>query len=128
VVACGLLAGLIWIVLGSVVTALLGHDFATVPHNRLGEPTPGFLLLDVLVDLLEGISIVWLYAAVRPRYGPGARTAALVSFAWWFIVTLGDITCCSFGFFPWHAVVPLMIETLPALIIATLVGAKFYKE
>jgi hypothetical protein len=128
VVACGLLAGLLWIVLGSVVTALFGHDFATVPHNRLGEPTPGFLLLNVLVDLLEGISIIWLYAAVRPRYGPGARTAVLVSFAWWFIVTLGDITWCSFGFFPWRAVVPLMIGTLPALIIATLVGAKFYKE
>jgi uncharacterized integral membrane protein len=41
---------------------------------------------------------------------------------------LGDITWSSFGFFPWRAVVPLMIGTLPALIIATLVGAKFYKE
>jgi hypothetical protein len=37
-------------------------------------------------------------------------------------------TSCSFGFFPPSTVIPLMIGTLPALIIATLVGAKLYKE
>lgn len=48
--------------------------------------------------------------------------------AWWFIVTLGDATWCSFGLFPTSTVIPLMAGTLPALIVATLVGAKFYKE
>jgi hypothetical protein len=128
VLGCGLLAGIVWIVLGSGVTALLGRDFAALPNNNLGKPTTGFLVFNVVLDLLEGISIVWFYAAIRPLYRPGAKTAVIAAFAWWFIVSLGDATWCSFGFFPPSTVIPLMIGTLPALIVATLVGAKLYKE
>ena len=127
-VSCGLLAGVVWIILGSVVTALLGREFAALPNNHLGKPTPGFVLFNILLDLLEGISILWLYAAIRPHYRPGAKTAVIAAFAWWFIASLGDATWCSFGFFPPSTVIPLMIGTLPALILATLAGAKFYKE
>jgi hypothetical protein len=41
---------------------------------------------------------------------------------------LGNAAWWSFGFFPPSTVIPLMSGTLPALIIATLVGAKLYKE
>jgi len=83
VFGCGTLAGIVWIVLGSIVTALLGRDFAALPHNRLGAPTPGFLILNVVLDLLEGLSILWLYASIRPAYRPGPRTALIAAFAWW---------------------------------------------
>lgn len=125
---CGLLAGAVWIILGSLVTALLGRDFAALPNNHLAKPSTGFLLFNIGIDLLEGISILWLYAAIRPHFGEGARTAMIAVLAWWFIVTLGDATWCSFGFFPPSTVIPLMAGTLPALMVATLVGAKFYKE
>lgn len=128
VLGSGLVAGFVWIILGSIVTALLGRDFAALPGNRLGSPTPGFVILNVVVDLLEGISILWLYAAIRPTYGPGPKTAVIAAVAWWLIVSLGDATWCSFGFFPASTVIPLMIGTLPALILATLAGARFYRE
>jgi len=128
VLACGLLAGLVWVVLGAIVTALLGREFAALPNNHLSRPTPGFVVFNVVLDLLEGISILWLYASIRSTYQPGARTAVIAAIAWWFIVSLGDATWCSFGFFPPSTVVPLMIATLPALVLATLAGAKFYKE
>ena len=128
VLGCGLAAGIVWIILGSVVTALLGRDFAALPNNRLAKPTLGFILFNVLLDLMEGVSIVWLYAVLSRVYGRGVRTALCAAFAWWFIVSLGDATWCSFGLFPAHTVIPLMIGTLPALVLATLAGAKFYKE
>ena len=128
VLLCGLLAGVVWILLGAIVTASLGRDFAALPHNRLAAPTPGFLLLNVAIDLLEGVSILWLYAAIRPAYGPGWKTAIIAAFAWWCIVSLGDATWCSFGLFPPRTVVPLTIGTLPALILATIAGARFYRE
>lgn len=126
VLLCGLLAGIVWIVLGGVVTTLLGRDFAALPHNRLGAPTPGFVLFSVVIALVEGISILWLYAAIRPLYGSWAKAATIAAFAWWFIVSLGDATWCSFGLFPPPTVIPLMIGTLPALILATIAGARFY--
>lgn len=128
VLLCGVLAGFVWIILGAMVTALLGRDFAALPNNRLSTPTPGFVLFNIVIDVLEGISILWLYAAIRPLCGPGAKTAIIAAFAWWFIVSLGDATWCSFGFFPPRTVVPLMVGTLPAIILATIAGAKFYKE
>jgi hypothetical protein len=128
VVGCGLLAGFVWIILGSIVTAVFGRDFAALPNNRLGVPTAGFIILNIVIDMLEGISILWLYASIRLTYRPGAKTALIAAFAWWFIVSLGDVTWCSFGFFPARTVVPLMIGTLPALLIATLAGAKFYRD
>jgi hypothetical protein len=82
----------------------------------------------VVLDLLEGLSILWLYASIRPAYLPGARTALIAAFAWWFIVTLGDVTWCLFGLFPARPLIPSMIGTLPELLIATLIGAKFYKD
>lgn len=128
VLSCGFLTGGAWIILGSIVTALLGRDFAAVPNNRLANPTPAFIVANVAIDFLEGISIIWLYAVLRPVYGVAARTAIIAAFAWWFIVSLGDVTWCSFGLFPARTVIPLMVGTLPALILATLVGAKFYKQ
>lgn len=116
---CGVLAGIVWIALGGMVPTLLGRDFAAVP--------PGFILFNIVIDLLEGISILWLYAAI-PLYKPGAKTALIAAFAWWFIVSLGDATWCSFGFFPPRTLIPVMIETVPAFILATLVGAKFYRS
>ena len=128
VLACGLLTGTVWIVLGTIVTVLFGRSFAALPNNRLAAPTPGFVLLNVVLDLLEGVSVMWLYGAIRATYGPGAGTAAIAALAWWMIVTLGDVTWCSFGLFPPSTVLPLMIGTLPALVLATVIGAKFYSD
>jgi hypothetical protein len=90
----------VWIILGAMVTALLGQEFAALPGNHLGTPKPGFVLFNIVLDLVEGISILWLYAAIRPRYGSGANTAIIAAIAWWFIVSLGDAAWCSFGLFP----------------------------
>ena len=57
-------------------------------------------MLNIALDLLTGISILWLYAAIRPRYGPGAKTATIAAFASWFIVSLEDAIWCSFELFP----------------------------
>jgi hypothetical protein len=94
----------------------------------LANPTPEFIFINVLLNLAEGISIMWLYAILRPVYGAGVRTAVIAAFAWWFVVTLGDATWCSFGLFPARTVIPLLLGTLPALVVAALAGAKFYKE
>src|SRR6186713_2662608 len=48
-----------------------------------------------------GITAIWLYAAIRPRYGPGAATALRAGFAVWVLsCVLMTITMVNLRLFP----------------------------
>jgi hypothetical protein len=129
VLRCGLVAGLVWTVLGSLLTAFVGHDFAAaVPGGRLSAPGIGLVAFLFTVNLAMGIWAMWLYAAIRPRYGAGPMTAAVAGVSWWVISSLADATWGSFGFVPVKALLPLSAGSLPALIVSAVAGAWLYKE
>jgi hypothetical protein len=129
VFVCGLVAGVAWTMLSSVVTVLVGHEFAAlVPGNRLSAPSAGLVAFLVAVNLAEGIWAMWLYAAIRPRYGGGLKTAAVAGAAWWVVSSLIDATWGSFGFVSAHALAGPMLGSLPAIIVSALAGAWLYKE
>jgi hypothetical protein len=129
VLLSGLVAGLVWTLLSSIVTALLGTNFAAaVPGGRLSAPKIGLVIFLFILNLVMGIWAMWLYAAIRPRYGPGPKTAAVVGLSWWIITSLVDATWGSFGFVPVKALLPLSAASFPAIIIAAIVGGWFYKE
>jgi hypothetical protein len=129
VLLCGIVAGLAWTVLSSMITASVARDFvAAVPNARLSAPSGGLIAFLLIVNLVMGIWAMWLYAAVRPRYGPGPKTAAVVGFSWWVISSLVDATWGSFGFVAPKAVLAPVAASLPAIIVAAVVGAWFYRE
>ena len=99
----------------------------------LGRPmqeTVGVTVLLVVLGFLVGILAIWLYAAIRPRYGAGPGTAVLAG------VAAGVL----FGVFPdvaWGLTLRLIparvwvedaVIALVAIVIATLLGAWIYKE
>jgi len=129
VVLCGIAAGLTWTALSSVITAFVARDFvAAVPGGRLSAPGGSLVAFLFVLNLVMGIWAMWLYAAIRPRYGPGLKTAVLTGFSWWIITSLVDATWGSFGFVASSAVLPPMAASLPAIIIAAVVGAWLYRE
>lgn len=129
VVVCGVVSGVVWTVLSSLVTAFLGKNFvAAVPGGRLSKPSGSLVAFLLIVNLVMGIWAMWLYAAIRPRYGPGPKTAIIAGFSWWLISSCIDATWSSFGFVPPVAVLPASVASLPALIIAALAGAWLYRE
>jgi hypothetical protein len=129
VLPCGLLAGLVWTILSSLVTAFTGRAFSSaLPDNRLVEPRASFVALLFALNLTEGIWSIWLYAAIRPRYGTGPRTAAIAGCAWWIVSTLIDLTWGSFGLVPMAALTGPILASLPAIVLATLAGAWRYSE
>lgn len=71
---------------------------------------------------------MWLYAAIRPRYGPGPKTALVAGFAWWVIVSLQSGKWVAVGFVPVKATLARLAITLPAILLAALVGAWPYEE
>ncbi len=129
VLACGIVAGLVWTLLSSILTTFVAYDFvAAVPGGRLSAPRAGLVVFLFIVNLVMGIWAMWLYAAIRPRYGPGPKTAGVAGFSWWVISSLIDATWGSFGFVPPKALLAPMAASLPAIIVAAVVGAWLYKE
>jgi hypothetical protein len=131
IVFCGIVACVVWTVLSLLITATVGRDFAaSVPGGsaRLLHPDPGLATYMFLFSLVMGIWAMWLYAAIRPRYGPGPRTAIIAGVAWYVITTCVDGTWMGFGFVPMKAIFAPSAASLPALIIAALAGARLYRE
>src|SRR3970040_1631032 len=93
------------------------------------EMAPTLMIYFLAYGFVYGIFAVWFYAAVRPRYGPGPKTAACAGLAVWvigyFLPTPGYIMS---DLFP----TPLMLKAcavgLAETILGTVVGAWLYKE
>ena len=83
----------------------------------------------IVWGFLLGIAAVWIYAAIRPRYGAGVGTAARAGLiAWGLSVFLANLTNYPLGLFPTRLLVITSVVSLFEIVIATTVGAWPYKE
>jgi hypothetical protein len=132
VIVGGLLAGVVLIILGYVALALYLRNILDPAFAALGHPvkqTPGFQTFWIVFNLVSGILAVWLYAAIRPRYGAGAKTAICAGLAVWALQALSsDAVMAAFGLFSSKEVVADCLTNLVAYVVATLLGAWVYKE
>lgn len=131
VIVGGLLAGLVLNIGEYLLNELvLGDDWEAVMETYgLGAYTGSDIAMMVAWTFLLGIVLVWLYAAIRPRYGPGPATAVragltgwLLLYGFWYLYNLAS------GMFPRDIVTISLIWGLFELPIATLVGAWMYRE
>lgn len=132
VVLCGFLTGVVWGVLYAIALPLVGRDFmAALPGGFGGHipgTNPGLRAIVMIMPLVLGISTMWLYAAIRPRYGPGPKTAAVAGFALWFFSSWVDASWAAVGAVPLGVLVGPVAASLPIVLVAALVGARLYKE
>src|SRR5437867_4390674 len=85
----GLAAGLVINVVDFISNTMLFKDRmgaelnAVAPGLMERSMTTSSIVQFVVVDFVLGILLVWLYAAIRPRFGPGPRTAAIAGLIQW---------------------------------------------
>jgi hypothetical protein len=97
--------------------------------NRPFQETPEWGVFFLALGLVLSIFTIWFYAAIRPRYGPGPRTAAIVGFAVWLSVSLMPTLAWGWQLqFPARMVALDAVAALVAIVVATLAGAWLYKE
>lgn len=129
---CGLLAAVVWYLLSALVLAFLGKDFTAVlfaaSPRTFPQTMPGFYAFRGTTTLATGVWAMWLYAAIRPRYGPGPKTAALAGFAWWAIRVLSDSFWGALGLIPLGVLLAPLAAFLLAHIAAAVLGAWPYEE
>ena len=99
--------------------------------SRLQLPEPGgsFLVVAVLLTFVVGIVIVWIYAAIRPRLGPGVKTAICAGLLGWFFVYIytGVINGMIFQV-PANFMVIGLVWGAVEYTLAAIAGAWLYKE
>lgn len=84
-------------------------------------------VLNILIALVNSIILMWMYAALRPMFGVGPKTALIASgFAYAFIFSF-MVNFANLRFYPMR---PALIELFYQLIeipIAVLAGAYYYE-
>ncbi len=99
--------------------------------SRCGLTPPGGSALAILVVItfFMGIFIVFVYAAIRPRYGPGPKTAFCAGLIAWFCVYFyNSAVAAALGFVPLNLFAIALVWGLAEYILGALVGAWLYKE
>jgi hypothetical protein len=131
VILGGLLAGVILNVWDFVVNGVLLKSDWNQAMQALGKAEMGTstMIWFVLYDFLVGIFLVWLYAAIRPRYGAGAKTAACAGLALWLLVgVFRFIGEGPVGLFPMRLYLMATLAALPGILVAALAGGRTYQE
>ena len=83
----------------------------------------------VTLGFLLGILCVYTYAAIRPRFGAGPKTALCAGLLVWTLTYLyGGISMMPMELFPSKLLVIGMVWGLVEIPIATVVGARLYSE
>ena len=127
----GIIAGIILsvgeFVLNEKVLGAQMKAFFTA-HN-FKEPAGSFLPIAVGLTVVLGVVIVLGYAAIRPRFGAGPKTAIMAALFAWFGIYLytGVINGLLFGI-PTNTMLLVLVWGLVEYIIATMVGAALYGE
>jgi hypothetical protein len=130
VVLGGLLAGLI-INIGEFVlnTYVVGEQSAAI-MERLGLEAIGTpqIIWFVLIAFGLALVMIFLYAAIRPRFGAGTSTAILAGVTVWLVVMLSAIGDVVVGLVPLSLLLVAGIWGLVEFAIAAVAGAWVYRE
>jgi hypothetical protein len=134
VVVGGLVAGVVANVVGYLgFGVMLGKRMeaeavAVAPALQGRGMSSGAITTNVIASFVLGLLLVWLYAAMRPRFGPGPKTATYAALAVWVTGVLFHLDWLVVGMATTATYVLASVAGLAQALAASLVGAAIYKE
>ena len=131
VILGGLAAGLVINISESVLNlAVVADDTEELVASLGVEPASGAVIGILVVEgFLIGIATVWLYAAIRPRFGAGPRVAMIAGAVVWALAHLWRMTDITlFLGLSTSFVMLVLVWTLVESLLAAYVGAWLYQE
>jgi hypothetical protein len=134
VVAGGLVAGLVSNVLGFLLFGMLlgtrmeAETVAAAPNLAGRGMSSTAIATHVASAFVIGLLLVWLYAAMRPRFGPGPKTATLAALVVWICGFVFHIDWVLIGMMSMTTNALATLAALAQVVPAALVGAMLYRE
>ncbi len=132
VILGGIVAGIVADVLGYVVDGVLLAERWTNGQKALGlgEISSNQIIWFNVLGLVSGIVLIWIYAAIRPRFGAGVKTAVLAGLAVWVVGSL--LPNLSFmwvgGLYSHHLAAYTTMGGLVEIVAGAIAGAAVYQE
>ena len=133
VVAGGLVAGVVANAIDFVTnTYVLAADMEAWAASHNIDPatlTSGAVAGTwVAIDFVYGLLLVFTYAAMRPRFGPGVRTAIIAGLVVFLAPTIVLFGFTQMGWFTMAMFVKGSIGAIVSTLAASVAGAAIYKE
>jgi hypothetical protein len=128
VVAAVILFIVDYIVNGVILVQQWADAMAALGRPEM-TPSAGLFILVAIVNLLIGLTALWIYTGIRPRYGASVQTAIYAGLATWVLVyAVGNLALAIAGLIPAGILWTTAIVGLIAVPVATVAGAYLYKE
>lgn len=127
----GLVAGVFVNISEAVLNAGILMDDYEAMSESLGLTEASWAMAGYIFGaLVFGFAIAWLYAAIRPRFGPGPATAVLAGIVVWVIGSgVPSIWLMAMGLtFGAGATLLAVVWTFVEMVIAGLIAGWFYRE
>jgi hypothetical protein len=134
VILGGIVAGIVGDILGYFVDGLLLAPSWTSAMKALGQPALSMnqILWFNVLGIVVGLASIWVYAAIRPRFGPGVKTAIYAGVAVWVVGTLVpnvSFMCVAGLFSQYHSLTfYTTLGGIVEIVVGTIAGAALYKE
>ncbi|HUE88604.1 MAG TPA: hypothetical protein VMO26_21205 [Vicinamibacterales bacterium] len=133
VVVGGVLAGFVFNIGDFVInTMLMAADFEQ-HMTRLGLDAAAMNSMAgiapwIVIDFGLGLLVVWTYASMRPRFGPGVKTAVLAGLVPYLAITLVILGFTTMGMFTMPIFLKSSVLQFVNIMAGTIAGAWAYKE
>lgn len=131
VILGGLVAGIIIDAFEYVLNGVVLADQWTELMKSIDRPALGLneIIAFEAFGFVLGLAAVWTYAAIRPRFGEGPKTALYAGLLTWITgYVLVDTMPTIMGIFPMPMTLMLIGVGLVEIVVATLAGAWLYRE
>jgi hypothetical protein len=86
------------------------------------------MVSNIVMDLVLGILLVWTYAAIRPRFGPGFKTAVYAAVLFWILAGIFFSGYLHMGMMSTGLWMQFAFFGLVNFLLSAWVGARLYTE
>ena len=128
----GIVAGIVADILGYLVDGILLAPQWADGKKALGHTnfSSNQWIWFNLLGLVSGIALIWIYAAIRPRFGAGVKTAVIAGLAVWVLSSL--LPNLGFmwvgGLYSHQLTVMTTLGGVVEIVVGAIAGAALYQE
>jgi len=134
VVVGGVVAGVVMIVIdfisnGFILGARMKAESDAFKPGLADQMMKGpAVITNIVMSLILGIALVWTYAAIRPRFGPGLKTATYAALLFWILAGIFYSGYLHMGMMSAGLWWSFALFGLVSFFLSAWAGAKVYSE